>query len=293
MKDHDIDETDMIELEPEEEISEAEEDQQAESELEEVEQEGEEPTEAAEEEAEPEDVLTVILGDDEPDKDEAPDWVKNLRREHRELKKRNKELEAQITTGNASQELGPKPTLEGMDYDEAKFETALTAWHEQKRELDAQKASQEEENRKAEEAYAARLEEYKVRKRDISSKAKDFDTAEDQLKDIFNPTQQGVLLDAVSDPALMVYALGKNPEKAAKLASERNMVKFVAELARMETKMKVSGVKKPAPEKRIGSTGGVPKNPESRLEKLRAEAEKTGDYSKVTAFKRQMREKAK
>ena len=54
--------------------------------------------------------------------------------------------------------------------------------------------------------------------------------------------------------------------------------------------MKVVRGKAPPPEKRIsGGVPGVSGALDDTLERLRAEAEKTGNYSKVMAYKRQMK----
>lgn len=265
-----------------------------EAEADEVEEaeETEEPTEAAED-AEPE-AFAVSLGDEEPEEDEdrkGPSWVTELRRQNRAYKKKIEELEAAQTQKVKAEELGPKPTLEAMDYDEEKFEQALISWQEKKRAHDASAAKQAEEAKKVEEAYLQRLEAYQASKGEIAKQAPDFDDAEDDLKEIFDPTKQGLLLDAAKDPALMVYALGKNPKKARELAAETNVVRFVAEIARLEQSMKVTGVKKPSPEKRVGSAASAPKSPTTTLSALHEEAKKTGDYTRYFAMKRKMPKK--
>jgi len=48
-----------------------------------------------------------------------------------------------------------------------------------------------------------------------------------------------------------------------------------------------------APEKVLTGTGSTSGSVDSTLDKLRAEAEKTGDYTKVTAYKRKLKQERK
>jgi len=86
----------------------------------------------------------------------------------------------------------------------------------------------------------------------------------------------------------LVYALGKNPTKAAALGAIKDPVEFAFAVARLEAQLKVSE-KKPAtpPETRVTGNGRVSGAVDATLERLRAEAERTGDYTKVSAYKRQ------
>ena len=85
---------------------------------------------------EPEEV-TITIGDEQPaqEEEQAPEWVRELRRKNREDQKRIRELEAklqQTQPAAAMPRLGPKPTLEGHDYDSTKYEAALDQWYAHK-----------------------------------------------------------------------------------------------------------------------------------------------------------------
>jgi hypothetical protein len=89
-----------------------------------------------------------------------------------------------------------------------------------------------------------------------------------------------------------VYALGKNPKKAAELAKRSDPVEFAFAVARLEKDLKVSNRKSaPAPEKIVQNSGRVVSSAsvDSTLNRLRAEAERTGDYTKVMEYRRQKR----
>jgi hypothetical protein len=84
--------------------------------------------------------------------------------------------------------------------------------------------------------------------------------------------------------------MGKSPAKAKELAAITDPVKFTFAIAKLEAQLKVTPRKAPpAPEKQIRSIGGVPMSGavDSTLERLRDEAAKTGDMTKVIAYKRQ------
>ena len=231
--------------------------------------------------------LVVSFGEDEPEPEgAAPEWVRELRKLTREQAKRIKELEAAQTTATKT-ELGPEPTLEDFDYDPEAFKAAHRDWVKQSIEAEKEQETKREAERRAEEDFQRKVEAYNDAKAKLP--VADFDDAEAVLLEKFDPTQQGLLVKLAKQPALFAYALGKNPSKAATLAAIKDPVDFIAAAVRMEMEMKQ--VKKaPAPEKRlaVGNVGGATAL-DNRLEKLREEAARTGDYSKVNAYKRSLR----
>lgn len=246
-------------------------------------------------EAEPEDTgLVVEIGGDGDDDDGAPEWVKNVRRENRELKKRIKEIEVSKATFDAPA-LPVKPTLEDCDYDAQAFEEKLTAWYDAKREHDAREAEARTVQEKAEQRWQQKLSFYDEGKEKLG--AQDYEDAEATVAEIFAPGFPGIMAEDVrlgiikqgaKDPAALVYALGKNPAKAKELAAIDDPVEFAWKAATLEAGMKVTRGKAPPPEKRIG--GGVPGVAgalDNTLERLRAEAEKSGDYTKIRLYKKQ------
>lgn len=245
--------------------------------------------------------VVVSIGEESPASEEqsaepAPEWVKQLRKDHRELKRRNSELEERLKATVAPEQkpvqLGQKPTLEGCDYDAEKFETQLEAWHLQKGEVEKRARQAEQQAEEENKAWKSTLDGYSKAKTEL--KVKDFEDAEDVVKDALSVVQQGIVLQGCSNPALVIYALGKNPKKAKELAAIKDPVKFAFAIADLQKDLKVTTRKTaPAPEKTVRGNASVSGTVDSQLEKLRAEAEKTGNYTKVVAHKKQMREKGK
>ena len=218
--------------------------------------------------------------------------MRDLRKQHREQKRRNRELEEELAAlksqGQAAQPLGPKPTLEVYDYDTDKYEKALADWFDRKRRHDAEQDAVQRQQQAMEEAWTAKQQEYFRRKE--AMKAKDFDDAEDVVKDILNVTQQGIIVKGAENPEFVVYALGKNPKKAQELAQIDDPIDFAFAISKLESKLKIATKKSaPPPEKAVKATGRVSGSVDSTLERLRAEAEKTGDYSKVMRYKKQLK----
>ena len=279
-----VDETVVLEDEPQEVEIETGEDNAASDQL----TEGE--TDQHEEES---DEVVVSIGEEAPPAEEeqrAPEWVRELRKANREKERRIRELEAKlqttVQTENKPVALGPKPKLEEFDYDADRFEQALDAWHERKRQHDLETEKVRQAEQQQQQAWQAKLEGYSKAKAEL--KVRDYEDAEAIAQEVFNVTQQGVILQGADNPALVIYALGKNPKKAADLAKINDPVKFAFAVAKLEKELKVTNRRAaPAPERVIQGTGRASGAVDSTLERLRAEAEKTGNYTKVLQYKRQ------
>lgn len=273
-----------------EEVEEIEEIEEIEEEIEEEETEEESEEEAEAEETEEEsDEIIVSIGDETPEEaPAAPEWVRDLRRKNREDQRRIRELEEQLKAREAPKaiEVGKKPTLDDFDYDTDKYEAAVAQWYDRKRQADAQEAQRQQAEQEQAKAWQSKLDSYVESK--VSLKVKDFEDAEAAVSETLDITQQGVILQGAENSALVIYALGKNPKKAKELADIKDPVKFAFAVAKLETQLKVSNRKAPPPpEKTIKGAKPISGAVDSHLERLRAEAAKTGDYTKVMQYKRQ------
>ena len=252
------------------------------------EEESAETSESSEEEE-----IIVTIGDapaPEEESKSAPEWVKELRKSHRELQRENRELKEKFKSTDSAPKapsIGPKPTMESVEWDTEKFEAAIADWYESKRKVDDYQSQIEVAQRRQQEEWQSKLNGYGQAKAQL--KVRDFEDAEDYVKDVLNVTQQGIVLQGAENPALLIYALGKNQQKARELAAINDPIKFAFEIAKMEANLKTSNkrVAPPAPEKTVKGTGRVSGGSDAVLERLRAEADKTGDLTKVIAYKRQ------
>ena len=238
------------------------------------------------------DGVVVTIGEEPPPTEEetqAPEWVNKLRKTNREDKRRIRELESKLNATKTAEikpaTLGKKPTLEDHDYDTENFEQALTAWYDQKHKADHAAAKAETAQKEQQKAWQAKLESYGKAKTEL--KVKDFDDAEATAQDVFNVTQQGIVLQGAENPALVIYALGKNPKKAKEISTITDPVKFAFAVAKLETQLKVTQRKAAtAPERAVQGTGNKSGTVDSTLERLRTEAAKSGDFTKVIQYKK-------
>ena len=85
---------------------------------------------------------------------------------------------------------------------------------------------------------------------------------------------------------------GKNKKKLEELSSIKDPVKFAFAVAKVEAQLKVTNKKRiPKPETTIKSSGGSASAVDSTLERLREEALKTGNMTKLHEYKRKQRNK--
>jgi len=247
-------------------------------------------------EIEPEDPEEVVvsIGEEAPPPEEqtqAPEWVRELRKTNRELQRQNRELQNKLQTTQTETKpvvLGVKPKLEDHDYDADKFEAALADWFERKRKADEANARQEAEVMNQQKAWQAKLDGYGKAKAEL--RVKDFEDAEAVAQELFSITQQGVVLQGADNPALVVYALGKNPKKAKELSDIKDPVKFAFAVAKLEKELKVTNRRAaPAPERIVSGTGRSSGAVDSTLERLREEAARTGNMTKVIQYRSQKR----
>lgn len=186
-------------------------------------------------------------------------------------------------------EVGDKPTLESCDYDEERYDAEIDAWRQRKAEAEAQAQQPvspttqalEEESRSAHTEYTAQ-------------KAKlnrpDFEDAETAVTAALDNNQQGTIVMAVKNKAAFIYALGKRPERLEQLAEIKNPIKLAIAAYEMEKGLKVQARKKaPEPEPRMRGATPSHETGDKKLEKLEAEAERSGDRSKVIAYKRSLK----
>lgn len=246
---------------------------------------------AQNEEAE-QDEIQISIGEEPPphEQERAPEWVRDLRKANREKERRIRELESRLqSTETKPVELGKRPTLEENDYDTDRYENSLNAWYERKRQVDEVSAREQYAEMVNRQAWEKKLDGYSKAKADL--KVRDYDDAEALAQEIFTADQQGYIVHCAKNSAQVVYALGKNPGKAKELAAIKDPLYFAYALSDLEKEIKVTNRKAaPPPEKIVSGTGRSSGAVDSTLERLRADAEKTGNYTKVVAYRQQKRE---
>lgn len=260
------------------------------------------------EEQEPDDI-TVTIGDEKSEEDQEQEevsrdpsgLVNKLRKNIRDLKKQNFKLkkqhrESQDTAGSVSSQNktveapGKKPTLEDYDYDTEQFENGLSSWFEKKRAADEQLAKEKDKEKQIELSWQEKLNRYEQSKQSLKVKVKDFEEAEYLAEELLSTTQRGILISAFKDPALIKYALFKNQKKMEEISKIDDPIDFAIAIKEVEVQLKVNTIKKPpAPEKVLAGNSGTASSVNSTLERLRDEASRTGDYTKLHMYKRKLK----
>lgn len=243
------------------------------------------------------DEVVVSIGEEPPpqEEDRAPQWVRELRKSNREKERKIRDLEARLNSAPTETKpvvLGKKPSLEECDYDAEEYEKKIAAWYEDKRLYDTEQAKAEAQRDAETKAWQGKLDSYAKAK--ASLKVRDYDEAEAFALDTFTITQQGIVLQGSEQPAVVIYALGKNQKKAKELSSITDPVKFAYAIAKLETQLKVTNRQATtSPERIIVSGGGrISGAIDPTLERLREEASRTGNMTKVIQYKTQKRRAA-
>ena len=178
--------------------------------------------------------------------------------------------------------------LNNEGHDDSKYEQEILAYDGRRRKVEEQAVKKAKVTEDQNTAYKVRQERYVNSKQEHSFK--DFSDAEELVSNTFSETQQGIIIEGAEDSALVVYALGKNPKKLEELSKITNPIDFAFKVAKLESQLKVTSKKAPKPEKRIssGKPGGISGNSDKVLARLMAEADKSGDRTKVVAYKRKL-----
>ena len=288
----DDDEDDTLELTPDMEVGEAEDEPEEgdedEGDGEPGEGEGEAPGEGGEDEG----PAQPGFGDDEAAEGDSSVI--------RALRERNKQLAREVSEARAAVpaapqlELPEKPTLADCDYDEDKFEAALTNYHGALRKIEDAKAEQTRQAEDANRDWQRDMDIFTTRRAALA--LPDFEDSANAVQAHLSLAQQAVIVKAASDSAAFVYALGRSDARLAELAKIQDPIKLAAAIARMEGGIKVVKKRKaPAPDRAASGSGKMPGGSDKQLEKLETEAERTGDRTAIVAYKKRLkaRDKAK
>ena len=164
----------------------------------------------------------------------------------------------------------------------------MTEWYEQKRSAEQQAKERQAQENAAAQAWQQRLQSYENGRQKI--RAVDFHEAEAAVQTSLDVTQQGIIVHGADNPAMLVYALGKNKATLEKLKGLKDPVQFAFAVAKLESQMRVTNSKPSTqPESRVASSSRSITSSDATLERLRAEAAKTGNFSRVMQYKRNKR----
>ena len=241
-----------------------------------------------------------IVIDVEETSEKTPNWVTNLRKKTRELEKENKQLRAAMDSQNTPAVFDKKkPELSDFDFDSEQYEEAYSNWINEKRnyeaEIEEQSRRKKEESDKVQQNWENKLANYRKSAKSFSenNNIADYGEAEETVSGILTEQQAAIIVQGSSKPETVIYGLYRNKKLLEEMAAISDPIDFSFAISKVEDKIRMKGRKpKSEPEKRVNDSGQSRDLAGDRnLEKLRADAEKTGDYSKVRAYKQKIRDR--
>lgn len=219
--------------------------------------------------------------------------IRQIREAHRESERKRKEAERKLAEIEASRvnptaetlpEPGPMPGIEDFDFDAEAHKEAVTAWFGRKHAREAAERRKADEQQDAQKAQQATFDRYKTEADSLPVDRARYKAAETEVDASFSPMQKAVLLQSAM-PAKLVYALGNSPERLEKLSKITDPIALAMEIGRSEgaiTSTKPAR-KAPAPDTPLSVAGT---GAGSGLDKLYADAQRTGNYTAYYNAKR-------
>lgn len=235
------------------------------------------------------DIHIEIEGEEGQAEDEG--LPKHLRAEIRERDKRIRELER--ANQPAAIDPGPKPTLDDCEWDPDKYEAALLKWNDDTRKAEQAKQATTQATQTQQQEFE------RIRGKFFTQAAtlglKDPEAAINTVSAALSPQHAGFIMKYAKNPAVLMAALHKNPALLDSVANEPDEMKQLVILAQMEAKVKVTRKGPPPPEAATIQRGSSPLSGsvDKTLAALEKTAERTGDRSKLIAYRAQLKQKGK
>ena len=247
----------------------------------------EEPEQPAEE------VVIAFAGEDEAEESaEVTPLVKRLREQLREAQKRAHRADPSADVSDPEPAIPNRPrSVADFEYDEDRFNSAFDEYEAAK-----EKHSEWQKREADRKAARQRLQDEQTKKIEQQRNGlgvSDYEARAGLVKDRLSPQQLAVLIEGAENPARIIYALGRSETRLEELADIDSLAKFAARLGQMEKEIRVTKRAPAAPEARV-TGGNAPVaigGTDKELDRLEREADKTGDRSKVIAYRRQLKAK--
>ena len=260
-----------------------------------------EPEQEAPEVAEEEAPL-YTFGDDAPEGDDErdPAFVKALRQKARDDAREKKrladelaELKAKLNPQDAG--AGEYPQLADYGYDEDQHAAAVKTWSAKVAADEAKQLAAQQEATKRQQQWAETVNGFEAKAKELAipNFTETVETISDAFGDDTNGQQAKALFVMADDPRLLP-ALKASPSELARLVGLKNDPARLA-IAIGELKGKIRAMPRkasPAVDEPLRGNAAPMEASDKALARLEAEAERTGDRSKVIAYKREQRQKA-
>jgi len=226
--------------------------------------------------------------------EEQPDDTHNMRVVRNKLREVQQELAALKEGRDAKEpeiEVGEKPTLWDDDIagDEDKYDAALIAYHERKRQKDAQANAVSESQKRQNEIWQARVNDFAQKR--AAYPAAIMTECETALATTLNGQQQRAIIRYAKNPAALTIALGRSQAKLDALAKIDDIGEFIAETALLEKEVKLAKRKPTAQPERIVQGSASMQSGDKARDKLIEKAQAGGDVTETLRALREARKK--
>jgi hypothetical protein len=212
-----------------------------------------------------------IEGASAPVLDEETPLHKTLRAAQRETEKRfqaelkrrqelEQELEqlragqsSQYAASPAMQPAGQRfPSLQEFGYDEDRYQAAVAQYYQRQTEQQNRKQAEQAE-------LQTHYGKYQAAKNDLQTKLPDYDSVESLVIASLDDSRQMAIIKHAKNPALVAYALGKNPQWLQELQNMTDPVGIGRLFERIESKSNLNSRTKPKvqPEQSLSGSGGT------------------------------------
>lgn len=231
--------------------------------------------------------------EEEEDESEQTPLVQRLRSEIRERDRKLAKLaRAPETDDDPEPHVSDEPgSIEDFDYDSDRLRAA---WQKHKEDLTAHaewkvRQKGKEATREAEQIQTVK----RVQQQAAQLGVKDFDAREARVREALSPIQLKAIVQYADNPAAMIAALGGSQTKLDELSSVSDPARFMMKLQDLQRGLKMGKKKPPEPETRVhGGNANLAAVTDKEEERLEREAARTGDRSKVIAYRRERRNAA-
>lgn len=249
--------------------------------------------EAVEAEKPEEEEVVIAFADEGEETDPAQDTplVKKLREQLRELQKKAHRADPASSAADPEPTIPQRPrSVADYEYDEDRFNAAFDEYEAAKEKHAAWQARENERkaaHQRIQDEQAKRIEQQRN-----GLGVADYEARAALVKERLNEQQLAVLIEGADNPARIIYALGRSETRLDELASMTSLAKFAARLGQMEKEIRVTKRTPPPPESRVtgGNASVAIGGTDKELERLEREADRTGDRTRVIAYKRQLKQ---
>lgn len=237
------------------------------------------------------DSVDLVLEGEEVEQVEETPAIRRLRERVRELNRENRQLRgAPVQVPKI--EVGPMPTLEDpdVDWDSEKLSKKMEAWAERSVEAKRQQREDLERAENANKAWQVQLQKYEQNKAKLTVPGKD--ELEEEALSKLSQVQQAIIVKHPRN-AEIILALGKYPKRLAALSGVSDPVDFTYAVSDLGRELKVSSKRRaPEPEGIVRGGGQISMmTGNKKLDQLEKEADRTGDRTKLVAYKRELKSK--